>query len=436
MNQTIIIEPRDPIIARDGRPFTADPGARARSLPFVMPSTTTGGVRTQLGFAQGDLPLPNPNDQQQAKAVADKLKRIQVRGPLLAEIKTNATEESKSEYLEFFAPAPADALLLGIENAQHQTEKKLYQLKPVSANGILCDLQHAKPEHLQDHHLELVGLPKIDSKAKPESMPRHWHWTVFSQWLLEPEALIQSIQSSDLPNLLGHNGPTSETRTHVSIDPITKTARDGALFQTSGLEFIHSQTGTLLNPKRLAMILSVNDQQLNEDQLANTLAPLGGERQLMHWCKSDQLLPERPENLATTIAKDGHCRLILLTPAFFEHGLIPTWLLEERHGVTPKLKAIANARNVTISGWNVSLRQAKPTRRLAPAGSVYFLELQGTAQAREAWVQNTWMQNISDNATTDSNHANFEACKAQYRHDGFGLAALGVWTGALETVKP
>src|SRR5207247_697754 len=44
-----IFEPHDPLIARDGRPFTATPGARAASLPFPPPSTTTGTIRTLAG---------------------------------------------------------------------------------------------------------------------------------------------------------------------------------------------------------------------------------------------------------------------------------------------------------------------------------------------------------------------------------------------------
>jgi len=41
--------PRDPLIFRDGRPFSADAGARAKSLAFPYPSTTTGAVRTSVG---------------------------------------------------------------------------------------------------------------------------------------------------------------------------------------------------------------------------------------------------------------------------------------------------------------------------------------------------------------------------------------------------
>jgi len=40
----MLIEPRDPLIVRDGRPFTNSPGARAKSLPFPLPQTLAGAT--------------------------------------------------------------------------------------------------------------------------------------------------------------------------------------------------------------------------------------------------------------------------------------------------------------------------------------------------------------------------------------------------------
>ena len=50
---TWIIEPHDPLIVRDGRPFGPNPSAQAISLSFPFPSTTTGGVRSRAGL-KGD----------------------------------------------------------------------------------------------------------------------------------------------------------------------------------------------------------------------------------------------------------------------------------------------------------------------------------------------------------------------------------------------
>ncbi len=112
------------------------------------------------------------------------------------------------------------------------------------------------------------------------------------------------------------------------------------------------------------------------------------------------------------------CRAVLLTPACFTQGFRPTWLLQTRHGVTPTLIGAAVGRPAVVSGWDYAARpgRPKPARRLAPAGSVYFLKLGASSDdAICAWVNAIWMQCVSDDA--------------QDRTDGFGLAALGAWSG-------
>ena len=74
---TWIIEPRDPLIVRDGRPFGPTPGARAASLSFPFPSTTTGVVRTRAGLGP---------DGKFDTAQIERVKQIAVRGPLLVEL--------------------------------------------------------------------------------------------------------------------------------------------------------------------------------------------------------------------------------------------------------------------------------------------------------------------------------------------------------------
>src|SRR5689334_15770755 len=89
-----MIEPRDPLIVRDGRPFGPDPGARAATLPFPFPSTVAGGLRGLAGrtVAQGFNP----------SLKSDVLTRVRLRGPLLVEL-------DEQQQPTWFAPAPADA---------------------------------------------------------------------------------------------------------------------------------------------------------------------------------------------------------------------------------------------------------------------------------------------------------------------------------------
>ena len=46
------VEPRDPLMVRDGRPFSVDTDG-ARSLDFPPPSVLAGMVRTRVGLTEG-----------------------------------------------------------------------------------------------------------------------------------------------------------------------------------------------------------------------------------------------------------------------------------------------------------------------------------------------------------------------------------------------
>jgi CRISPR-associated protein Cmr3 len=61
------------------------------------------------------------------------------------------------------------------------------------------------------------------------------------------------------------------------------------------------------------------------------------------------------------------------------------------------------------------MARPKPSRRLVPAGSVYFLKLDGSDAAIDQFIDATWLQAISDDE--------------QDRRDGFGLALFGAWDG-------
>jgi CRISPR-associated protein Cmr3 len=207
---------------------------------------------------------------------------------------------------------------------------------------------------------------------------------------------------------------------HVSIASEKQTSEDGALFQTRGLEFTHQTTpDRLSSTERLALAVLTEDKV----NFPEGLAPLGGERRLAHWRTSQQTLPLIcPPALRAEILTAQACRVVLLTPAHFEQGYRPTWLLDERQGVRSKLIAIACRRAQVVSGWDFATNKPKPTRRLAPAGAVYFLKLKGNQTAINQWIDEIWLQCVSDDP--------------QMRRDGFGLAALGAWLNPINTKEP
>ncbi len=373
----LLIEPRDPLLARDGRPFKA--GQRAKTLDFLLPSTVTGAIRTRAGSDTTGQFSSKPTD----------VLTWDVSGALLY----SPDEQT------FFVPAPLDALMLD--------EKNLFPLLPINTDALstICNLEY-KP----------VGTSK-HLEGKPKGMPKYWYWNNFFKWLENPTE--QCIQ----PENLGIAGPTLETRTHVKIEPNSQTAEDSQLFSTSALEFRYvpkpkpdEKYKQLSTAKRLALHLQTTAP---EPQHNANLWSIGGERRLSAWSTATTTFlafsSEQVQAMVNSIVGHQHCRVILLTPAYFTKGWKPTFLLEKTH----TLISASVGRPQVVSGWDYATGKPKATRRLAPAGSVYFIKLEGKEEEIRTWLERVWFQTISDNE---------QSCK-----DGFGLAVFGVWNGKLTT---
>ena len=296
----MLIEPRDPLIVRDGRPFTNTPGARARSLPFPFPQTLAGAYRTRRALLEG-LPLPDR---------AEEVLRWGLRGPLLA-------EEGKEGW-RLLIPRPLDALKLG---------ERVYPLRPLELpEGAGTNL----PEGLRP-----VGLPSPSLKEKPAPLSPFWYWESFLEWLLKdsPEGFSPE----------GHGGPTPEMRTHVALERATQTAREGFLFQTSGLEFARKVRGPAQEEiRRLALVL------WPEKELEG-IFPLGGERRLAFWRKGGPGVPPLPEALVQSLVQSKAARILFLTPAFLEGAYLP------KGGAFggARVEAAVVGRPQAVSGWDL-----------------------------------------------------------------------------------
>lgn len=398
-----VIEPHDPLIVRDSRPFDTTPGVRASSQTFPPPSVTAGGIRTRAGDGQ-------PWDPQRVTAV----RTITLRGPLLVQLDANGAPQ------HILVPAPADAVVF-------QTETPgTGDIQPLTPHdlpaGAQTDLEDLRP----------VGLLNPDPRKPIGTAPRFWRWEHMLKWLTV-RTPWSGVDLSDL----GLERIDVDVRTHVAIDPDRQSALDGALFQTRGLSFTALQRSSdqaeatplaytqLRHVQRLGLLVAArypDDPQLNPP--SDHIAPLGGERRLMHWRVTDYRLPPCPPELREQIVASGTCRLLLLTPAQFADGFRPAddgWLFGTQQSIRVHLEAIAVPRPQTISGWDLALRAPKRTRRLAPAGTVLFLRLEGSPDAVRRWIDNTWMLCISDGEVE--------------RQDGFGLALLGAWTDRVPGIE-
>lgn len=389
---TWLIRPHDPLIFRDGKPFAATPGARAASLPFPHPSTLAGAVRTRSGAQANGGAFPT------GKEDVDVIQRVlgyQVVGPFLFDTEQNET----------LFPAPQDALLLRLE-PHDDTKAQRVPLKPTTR---FQDVLTYLPEGLQEELQLVAPVTQAKAKAKPHpGAPAFWRWSQMEAWLKAPQA--DEVTLADL----GLGRLPVDVRVHVSIEPGRDTAKEHALFQTGGLTFV-----------RVTRRNEDGDEKREMGELGllvQTDAPLkagwdtlGGERRVVAWEPAPLgVLPACPPDVQQAILQERRGRLILATPAHFKQGFLPAWVCEHPSGVKLRIVGAAVGRPVHVSGWDYKEHSPKPSRRLVPAGSVYFFEiLAGDDAAVSRFIQEVWLHAISDDE--------------QDRRDGFGVALLGAW---------
>lgn len=371
-----------PLLWRDGRPFAAAEGTEtgARSLPLPLPSTVAGFVRTQVGKRQG---VRFKDDHEALK----NLHGLQVCSPLLV----------RGD--QFVLPAPRDAVVY-----KKDGQPQVMRLKPLNSDfDGDCNI----PEGIRS--LE------VTEDLKPESGYTLWSHSDMTEWLLGQDVVPEKI--SGLP---------SETRVHVGIDPTSGKATEGVLYSVN-YKALESLEGEGKEPKQYYPWSIRARVKLQDGEEPEALGFLGGEaRPVTVTAYPNEKLrdywfdcPDEIKEAFTRVKQGNLIRMVLATPALFEHGWRPGWLDKTGSGevhlprglskVKLKLVAAAVGRREPVSGWSLRENRPRPVRWMVPAGSVYFFEVQsGEASA----LLESWLRPVSDGE--------------QDRKDGFGLALWGV----------
>lgn len=403
-----LIEPRDPLIVRDGKPIGGD--ARIETLPFPFPSTTAGAARTRMASPAGEFSL-------HGDAALNQLLAIGVAGPVLAEV-----DGTTGEPRGFFFPAPRDALVFAERDIDQKVTRLIARRLAPKAMPI-----GGQVDSLADRNLLPVAAEGDEKTDKPyDEPPAYWSDEHILDWLRKRAAPDVSFA----PGALGIAQLPTETRVHVVIAQGERVGVDGGLFQTKGLRFAQEKRNGDERPKlgetrQFAISIRTDGGKVDGVPMAlrDELAPIGGERRLARWRKSKRQWPECPQVIVNSVKESKTARILLVTPAVFSAGALPGWSGKswpQGRGVDVTIQAACVGRPVVVSGWDMAARGPdgkqggpKATRRLAPAGSVYFVHLKGDEDAIEKWVRDTWLACVSDNERD--------------RLDGFGLAMVGVW---------
>ena len=147
-----LIEPRDTILVRDGRPFSNAPGVKAATLPFPVPSTTTGVTRTRMGLdANGVFDTTR----------VDEILEQPVRGPFLAHL------DASGGVSQWLFPAPSDAVVFeGNAEGEGVLQQAVPLRVPEGCHTDLDDSLRLVGLQPQIHENPSLGLPRSGTKAR------------------------------------------------------------------------------------------------------------------------------------------------------------------------------------------------------------------------------------------------------------------------------
>ncbi|MDD1703029.1 MAG: type III-B CRISPR module-associated protein Cmr3 [Methanoregula sp.] len=403
----LTITPRDPVIARDSRPFGA--GVRMKSLEWPYPSVVAGSIRTAIGSMIDNGTFKDDT--------VKNLKKIRISGPF-------PVVENR-----LYFPAPQDLLIDGTDPKTPVT----YSIRPQNPGSGMqggCDLPYP---NLQPALLSSLA----EHEFKPLDPAPFWSISCMEKWLANPgnipfTAPILPKENETIPSYLLPY-PKKESRIHVQIDPKLGSAADGMLYETIGLDF--SRKGER-EPVRISTRLETEDGGIFDEVVSrvNGIHTFGGERRVAAMeCGSDAPNGWKcPEAVKTALNKKTKVRMVLATPAYFSQGWLPSWIdgatLKGKLTCDPSLPdpieltlvSACVARWKPVSGWNMEKdgphkTGPKPLRRLVPAGSVYFFECQNAGDAQRL-AEKCWLRSVSD-----------ELEDTHERSDGFGLALWGAW---------
>jgi CRISPR-associated protein Cmr3 len=376
----LYISPRDPLIARDGRPFGSGQSNRMRCLDWFYPSVLAGSLRTMVGKSLG---YQFDTDQ------VALLKNIEVAGPL-------PCRDNR-----LYAPAPLDCVI------QRDPDRAI-ALRP-------APLKDGEGTDLPEPGLQPCQMPtNVEEGFKPGTGPPFWRMDRIADWLADTDGRSCAVPPR-VPLDVGNTDyldPVRDQRVHVALDAATGAAREHMLFMSEGIVL----------PDGVGISARVKAPDGNAQALSglDALHSFGGERRTARFQVTDHSqIWSCPEKVRQALKGGNLVRMILATPAVFAGGWKPGWLDEHLEGSPPgcrlrlRLMGACVDRWRPVSGWSLEPpRGPKAIRRLAPAGSVYFFEV-ADGEAADS-LASLWLESVCD--------------EEQARRDGFGLTLWGVWS--------
>jgi CRISPR-associated protein Cmr3 len=360
-----------------GNKLFGDAGSFGEALVPPWPSVAAGALRSRM-LVDAKADPANPASWPPALGTSEKPASFTVTAFHLARRFTDGRVEC------LIAP-PADLVIT--------RAKEILSVRRLLPTRVPADLSSS-------FELPLVPVLAEAERAKPAS----GYWLTQAAW----QAYLEGKPPEPCALVSSSSLWAFDTRVGVGLEASTRSVADGRLFTTQAVAL--TQRGRRIKDERVAdfdvgFVASVAGAEVPTSGLVR----LGGDGRgaALHPVKAS--LPDiDPKKILAT----RRCRIVLTSPSLFTAGWLPAGAKpEERRedgavrfalaGVSGWIVCAAVLRSEVVSGWDLSRWQPKPALRAAPAGSVYWLELDEsvTHQAlcklteRGLWTEEEFEQN-------------------------------------------
>ncbi|MGD8175632.1 type III-B CRISPR module-associated Cmr3 family protein [Marinimicrobium sp. ARAG 43.8] len=370
------IEPLDVLFLRGNKLF-GDPGSFGESLIPPWPSVAAGAIRSRMLVDDGvDLAAFSRNEKPHPTlGTPDKPGSFTLAGFYLA--------RRQNGIAEILLPPPTDLVISKNDDGNVQVNR----LQPTQV-----DLPSS---------FSLPLLPVL-AQGATRSKQVSGHWLTQAGW----QAYLQGktpdathlVSSSELWKL--------DARVGIGMSTATRSVEEGKLFSAQAVALAEG----------VGFLAAVTGAAPSESGLLR----FGGDGRAASIEKVNIQLPE-PDYQA--ISKAGRCRIVLTSPGLFPDG----WQLPGSHGhsnndnrvtlpggISGRLACAAVSRAEVLSGWDLANKKPKPAQRIAPTGSVYWMdELQATPEQLRKLVETGLWGDLCEDAGR--------------RSEGFNRIALAIW---------
>lgn len=362
--KTRFIEPLDVLFLRGNKLF-GDPGSYGECLIPPWPSVAAGAIRSRMladdnidlaAFGRSNIIHPTLGTPAQPGSFL-------LAGFYLA----RRTDTGAGTDTEILVAPPADLVITELEPKQPVASV-------LTPKTLAAGLQTSASLPL------LPVLAQGDKRSKPAS----GYWLTQAGWA----AYLQG--NTPTAEQLVHSSKlwTFDARVGIGMNAATRSVEEGKLFTTQAIAM----------KKGVGFLAAVSGAIPSSDGLLR----LGGDGRAASIEVATVKLPEVDYQ---AICNAGRCRIVLTSPGLFPQGWkLPGTDDENRitlpGGITARLASAAVSRAETISGWDLAHHKPKPAQRVAPTGSVYWLdELQATPEALGKLVKKgLWSEPCEDQA--------------------------------------